>query len=84
MGTDVIIGAGTVTCNFDGKSTQKTLIEDQVFVGSGVYLVAPVKVGFKATIGSGSVITEDVPSNKLTIARSKQEVIEGWKSPNKE
>ena len=83
IGDDVIIGAGSVTCNFDGVSTQQTQIGDKAFIGSGVFLVAPVKVGNGATIGSGSVITEDVPAKKLTLARSKQITIEDWEGPQK-
>ena len=83
IGDDVIIGAGSVTCNFDGVSTQQTQIGDKAFIGSGVFLVAPVKVGNGATIGSGSVIAEDVPAKKLTLARSKQITIEDWEGPQK-
>ena len=84
MGDDVVIGAGSVTCNFDGVSTQKTYIDDKAFIGSGVFLVAPVRVGSGSTIGSGSVITSDVPPDKLTIARSRQITIENWVGPKKD
>ena len=83
IGDDVIIGAGCVTCNYDGAQTQKTHIEDSAFIGSGVFLIAPIKVGKSSTIGSGSVITDDVPSEKLTLARSKQTTIDNWNRPKK-
>ncbi len=85
IGDDVIIGAGVVTCNFDGAKNNKTIIENNSFIGSGVYLVAPVNIGNYSTIGSGSVITSDVKSGELVIARSRQVTIEGWErpSPNK-
>ena len=78
---NVIIGAGSVTCNYDGRKNQQTHIEDDAFIGSGVFLVAPLTVGRGATIGSGSVITEDVPPKKLTLARSRQITIKDWKGP---
>ena len=68
----VIIGAGSVTCNWDGKQTRETLIEKNAFIGSGVYLVAPLRVGQDSIIGAGSVITKDVDALKMTIARSDQ------------
>lgn len=83
VGENVNIGAGTITCNYDGVNKYKTLIEDGVFIGSNASLVAPVKVGKNATIGAGSVITEDAPAEKLTIARSQQVTIENWKRKNK-
>ena len=79
IGDSVNIGAGTITCNYDGVNKYKTLIEDGVFVGSNASLVAPVKIGKNAIIGAGSVITEDVPAEKLTIARARQVTIENWK-----
>ena len=79
----MVIGAGSVTCNFDGISTQKIYIGDKAFIGSGVLLVAPVRVGSGSTIGSGSVITSDVPPDKLTIARSRQITIVKWVGPKK-
>ena len=81
MLASVILGAGSVTCNYDGITTQKTYIEEEVFVGSGVFLVAPVTLGAGATIGTGSVITHDVPRNKLTVARSRQVTIDDWSGP---
>jgi bifunctional UDP-N-acetylglucosamine pyrophosphorylase/glucosamine-1-phosphate N-acetyltransferase len=72
IGVKVNIGAGTITCNYDGKKKHKTIIEDRAFVGSNTALVAPVKVGKDALVGAGSVITEDVPPDTLAIARGKQ------------
>jgi len=72
MGEKVNIGAGTITCNYDGVHKHKTIIEDGVFIGSNTNLVAPVKVGAGAKIGAGSTITEDVPAATLAIARSRQ------------
>ena len=83
IGKNVIIGAGCVTCNYDGLKTQKTIIENNAFIGSGVFLIAPVKIGESATIGSGSVITQDAPSNKLTVARNRQVTSDHWKRPKK-
>lgn len=83
IGTGVNIGAGTITCNYDGVNKFKTIIADNVFVGSNSSLVAPVKIGKAATIGAGSTITEDVPENKLTLARARQTTIEGWEKPKK-
>ncbi len=78
VGSGVNIGAGTITCNYDGKNKHKTTIEDQVFIGSGVQLVAPVTLGKKCTIAAGSTITEDVPGDSLGIARQRQSNIPGW------
>lgn len=72
IGENVTIGAGTVTCNYDGEKKHKTIIEDNVFVGSGVELVAPVKIGKNAYIAAGSTITKDVPPETLAIARARQ------------
>ena len=83
MGTGVNVGAGTITCNYDGANKNKTIIGDSVFIGSGVQLVAPVKVGKGATIGAGSTITKAVPEEKLTLERGKQVTIESWKKPVK-
>ena len=83
MGSNVNIGAGTITCNYDGANKHKTVIGDDVFVGSGVQLVAPVEVGSGATIGAGSTITKAVPKDSLTLERSKQKSIEGWERPVK-
>jgi bifunctional UDP-N-acetylglucosamine pyrophosphorylase/glucosamine-1-phosphate N-acetyltransferase len=78
IGKNVNIGAGTITCNYDGKQKHKTIIEDDVFVGSDAQLVAPVKVGKGAYVGAGSTITKDVPSFSLAVSRTKQKNIEGW------
>jgi len=78
IGKRVNIGAGTITCNYDGKKKNKTIIEDEVFVGSNNSLVAPVKLGKASYTGAGSTITEDVPPGSLAIARSKQRNIKGW------
>ena len=81
IGKNVIIGAGSVTCNYDGLRTHQTIIENNAFIGSGVFLVAPIRVGESATIGTGSVVTQNVPSKKLTIARSRQITVENWRGP---
>jgi bifunctional UDP-N-acetylglucosamine pyrophosphorylase / glucosamine-1-phosphate N-acetyltransferase len=84
MGGGVNIGAGSVTCNYDGVNKHKTIIEDDVFVGSDTKLIAPIKIGKGATIGAGSTITNDVPPKYLTLSRSKQVTIEEWKRPTKD
>ncbi len=83
LGREVNIGAGTITCNYDGVNKFETRIEDNVFVGSNTALVAPVKIGENATIGAGSTITRDVPGDHLAIARGRQRTIEGWKKPTR-
>ncbi len=83
VGERVNVGAGTICCNYDGANKWHTEIGDGAFIGSGTMLVAPVKVGAKATIGAGSTITKDAPPDKLTLERSKQVTIEGWKRPEK-
>ncbi|MFZ1851396.1 MAG: bifunctional UDP-N-acetylglucosamine diphosphorylase/glucosamine-1-phosphate N-acetyltransferase GlmU [Nitrosomonas sp.] len=83
VGKGVNIGAGTITCNFDGANKYQTVIEDDVFIGSNTQLVAPVTVSKGSTIGAGSTITKDTPENALTLARSKQISIPGWKRPIK-
>jgi len=83
VGTGVNVGAGTITCNYDGANKHKTTIGDNVFIGSGVNLVAPVEIGKGATIGAGSTITKPAPGEQLTIERSKQISIKGWKKPVK-
>ena len=77
----VIIGAGTITCNFDGTKKNNTYIENGAFVGSGCQLVAPVRIGEKAMVGAGSTITEDVPAYEMVLARSRQTVIKGKRTP---
>ncbi len=83
MGRGVNIGAGTITCNYDGANKHRTVIEDDVFVGSDVQLVAPVTVGRGATIGAGSTITRDAPPGELTLSRARQTTRPGWKRPRK-
>ena len=84
MGKDVNIGAGTITCNYDGANKHKTIIGDRVFVGSCTQLVAPVTLGDGATIGAGSTITKNAPAGELTVARAKQITLTGWERPTKE
>jgi bifunctional UDP-N-acetylglucosamine pyrophosphorylase/glucosamine-1-phosphate N-acetyltransferase len=84
VGTGVNVGAGTITCNYDGANKHKTTIGDDVFIGSGVNLVAPIEVGKGATIGAGSTITKPAPEGELTLERSKQMSIKGWKKPSKD
>ncbi len=83
VGSNVNIGAGTITCNYDGANKFRTVIEDGAFIGSDTQLVAPVTVGKNATIGAGSTITKDSPENQLTLSRSKQVSISGWQRPIK-
>lgn len=83
IGKDVNVGAGTITCNYDGVNKHRTTISDKAFIGSGVELVAPVNIGSGATIGAGSTISKSVPANELTLERSKQMTILGWKRPKK-
>ena len=83
MGSGVNIGAGTITCNYDGTNKFRTVIEDDCFIGSDTQLVAPVKVGKGATVGAGTTVTKDVNDNTLVISRVKQTEIKGWKRPVK-
>ncbi len=83
VGRDVNIGAGTITCNYDGANKHRTTIGDRVFVGSGVMLVAPITVGQGATIGAGSTIGRDVPADGLTVERAKVKTVPDWKRPQK-
>jgi len=83
VGEKVNVGAGTITCNYDGVNKWRTEIGAGAFIGSGTMLVAPVKVGAGATIGAGSTITRDTPEDKLTLERSKQVTIDAWKRPAK-
>ncbi|MES9977820.1 MAG: DapH/DapD/GlmU-related protein, partial [Candidatus Thiodiazotropha sp. 6PLUC5] len=83
IGSKVNIGAGTITCNYDGANKFRTTIGDGAFIGSDTQLVAPVTVGKGATIGAGSTITKDAPSDQLTLSRSKQLSLEGWTRPVK-
>ncbi|EKU84120.1 bifunctional UDP-N-acetylglucosamine diphosphorylase/glucosamine-1-phosphate N-acetyltransferase GlmU [Massilia timonae] len=83
VGSRVNVGAGVITCNYDGANKFRTVIEDEVFVGSDSQLVAPVTLGKGATIGAGTTLTKDAPAGMLTISRPKQITIEGWKRPVK-
>ena len=83
IGEDVNIGAGTITCNYDGVNKHQTKIESGAFIGSNTSLVAPVTIGENSNIGAGSTIVSDTPANKLSLARAKQLVIEKWKRPEK-
>lgn len=83
VGERVNIGAGTITCNYDGANKHRTIIEDDVFIGSDTQLVAPVRVGRGATLGAGTTLTRDAPANQLTVSRTKQTSLEGWTRPVK-
>lgn len=83
VGSKVNIGAGTITCNYDGVNKFRTIIEDGAFIGSNSQLVAPVTIGKNATIGAGSTITKDSPENQLTLSRAKQMSLAGWQRPVK-
>jgi bifunctional UDP-N-acetylglucosamine pyrophosphorylase/glucosamine-1-phosphate N-acetyltransferase len=84
IGSNVNVGAGTITCNYDGANKHQTLIEDDVFIGSDTQLVAPVSIGRGATIGAGSTVTRNAPAGSLTLSRSRQTTIAGWKRPRKD
>ncbi len=83
IGIDANVGAGTITCNYDGVNKFKTQIGDGAFIGSNSSLVAPVAIGKNATVGAGSVVTQDVPDEQLAVARGRQKNIEGWQRPTK-
>lgn len=83
VGRRVNIGAGTITCNYDGANKHRTVIEDDVFIGSDTQLIAPVTVGKGATLGAGTTLTRDAPAGELTLARAGQKTIAGWKRPVK-
>ncbi len=84
VGEQVNVGAGVITCNYDGVSKHRTVIGNRVFVGSDTQLVAPVVIGDGATIGAGSTITKNAPGDRLSLARSKQVTLKNWKRPEKE
>ena len=83
IGARVNIGAGTITCNYDGVNKHRTVIEDDAFIGSDTQLVAPVRVGKGATLAAGTTLTRDAPAERLTLSRVPQATIEGWKRPQK-
>jgi bifunctional UDP-N-acetylglucosamine pyrophosphorylase/glucosamine-1-phosphate N-acetyltransferase len=83
IGADVNIGAGVITCNYDGANKFRTIIGDKAFIGSGSQLIAPVEIGKGATIGAGSTIIKNAPADELTLSRSKQETRKGWQRPVK-
>jgi bifunctional UDP-N-acetylglucosamine pyrophosphorylase/glucosamine-1-phosphate N-acetyltransferase len=84
VGARVNIGAGTITCNYDGANKLRTVIEDDAFIGSDTQLVAPVTVGRGATLGAGTTLTKDAPAGSLTVSRTRQTTIESWKRPVKQ
>jgi bifunctional UDP-N-acetylglucosamine pyrophosphorylase/glucosamine-1-phosphate N-acetyltransferase len=83
VGRDVNVGAGTITCNYDGAAKHRTVIGDRAFIGSGVELVAPVTVHADATVGAGSTISRDAPEGELTLSRARQTTVPGWRRPRK-
>jgi bifunctional UDP-N-acetylglucosamine pyrophosphorylase / glucosamine-1-phosphate N-acetyltransferase len=84
IGSDVNIGAGVITCNYDGVRKHRTVIGDGAFIGSGTELVAPIVVGARATIGAGSTLTKDAPADELSMSRGKQGTVPGWVRPSKD
>ncbi len=84
IGKDVNVGAGTITCNYDGVNKFKTEIGDNAFIGSNSSLVAPAKIGAGATVAAGSVITKEVAEGELAVARGKQRNVTGWARPVKQ
>jgi bifunctional UDP-N-acetylglucosamine pyrophosphorylase/glucosamine-1-phosphate N-acetyltransferase len=83
VGARVNIGAGTITCNYDGVNKHQTVIEDDAFIGSDTQLVAPVTVGRGATLGAGTTLTRNAPPDQLTVSRAKQVSVPGWQRPVK-
>jgi bifunctional UDP-N-acetylglucosamine pyrophosphorylase/glucosamine-1-phosphate N-acetyltransferase len=83
VGRKVNVGAGTITCNYDGVNKHRTIIEDEAFIGSDSQLVAPVTVGKGATLGAGTTLTRDAPAGQLTLSRARQLTLPGWKRPVK-
>ena len=84
IGENVNVGAGTITCNYDGVQKHRTVIEDGAFIGSDSTLVAPVRIGRNAYVGAAACITEDVPEDSLAIARARQVNKEGWVKKKRE
>ena len=84
VGARVNIGAGTITCNYDGVNKFRTVIGDDAFIGSDTQLIAPVTVGAGATIGAGTTLTKDAPEGKLTLSRANQVTVENWTRPVKQ
>lgn len=84
VGKNVNIGAGTITCNYDGVNKHRTDIEDGAFIGSGTQLVAPIKVGSGATLGAGTTLSKNAPADALTVTRTKQITLNGWNKPTKD
>ncbi len=83
LGERVNVGAGTITCNYDGMNKYQTIIGDEAFIGSNTSLIAPIEIGARATIGAGSAVSKVVPAEELTLTRAKQAIIKGWKRPVK-
>ena len=83
LAENVNVGAGTITCNYDGVNKFTTTIKDGAFIGSDSQLVAPVTIGKNATIGAGSTITKDTPDEQLTLSRSRQKSVKDWQKPRK-
>lgn len=83
IGTEANVGAGTITCNYDGVNKFTTQIGDGAFIGSNTSLVAPVCVGDNATVAAGSTITKDIPNGQLGVARGQQKIVTHWKRPTK-
>ncbi len=83
VGVEANIGAGTITCNYDGASKHRTMIGEGAFIGSNAALVAPLTIGAGATVGAGSVVTHDAPPGELTVARARQHTVPGWRRPRK-
>ena len=75
FGKNINVGAGTITCNYDGRKKHKTIVEDGVFIGSNSSLIAPIKIGKNSTIGAGSVITDNIPQNSVALERSKLKIL---------
>ncbi|MCA1733752.1 MAG: bifunctional UDP-N-acetylglucosamine diphosphorylase/glucosamine-1-phosphate N-acetyltransferase GlmU, partial [Acidobacteria bacterium] len=84
IGADVNIGAGTITCNYDGVNKHKTVLEDGVFIGSDTQLVAPIRVGKGSYVGAGTTLTKNVPPDSLALSRTPQKTIEGWAKKRRE